>query len=267
MNSIHKTSEKGGYVVLWKHEAETPLQAMEDFFIHNDELWEMKRSYAGRLDPMAEGQLIAVYGDELKNKDQYIGLDKIYEIDVVLGIQTDTGDVLGVVDDIVFDSANQKLSEEKIKSEIAKLIGKHNMPYPNFSSKTVRGIPLHTLTRESAQQGLKRDEENPYKAVEIFDIKFLSQENIKLCDLANQSIDRVSKVGGDFRQEEIKAKWKSLADSMNASRELSVLKLLVDCSSGTYMRWLCLEVGKLFGTKAFCNHILRTKVKLGKEKL
>ena len=99
------------------------------------------------------------------------------------------------------------------------------------------------------------------KAVEIFDIKFLSQENIKLCDLSNQSIDRVSKVGGDFRQEEIKAKWKSLADSTNGSYELSILKLLVDCSSGTYMRWLCLEVGKLFGTKAFCNRIVRTRVK------
>ncbi len=263
MESIHKTSEKGGYVVLWKHEGETPLQAMEDFFIHNDDLWEMKRSYAGRLDPMAEGVLIAVYGDELKNKDKYIGLNKTYEIEVVLGVQTDTGDVLGIVEETDFDVTMRVYTEEKIKERIGTLVSKHNMPYPNFSSKTVKGVALHELTRENARLGLKKDQENPFKEVEIFNISFLGEEKIKLSDLTSQSIERVSKVGGDFRQEEIKAKWNSLAESADAGKELTVLKLCVDCSSGTYMRWLCLEVGKLFDTKAFCNAIVRTKVAIG----
>ncbi len=262
MESIHKTSEKGGYVVLWKHEGETPLQAMEDFFIHNDELWEMKRSYAGRLDPMAEGVLIAVYGDELKNKDKYIGLSKTYEIDVVLGIQTDTGDVLGIVEETDFDITDKIGDEEKIKMELANIVCKHNMPYPNFSSKTVKGIALHELTRENARRGLKKDQENPYKEVEIFSVRFLGKEEIKVSDLATQSIVRVSKVGGDFRQDEIKERWNEVGYSVDAMKVLPVLKLQVVCSSGTYMRWLCLEVGKLFRTKAFCNAIVRTKVDL-----
>lgn len=244
--------------MLWKAEAQTPLQAMEDFFIHNDDLWEMKRSYAGRLDPMAEGILIAVYGDELKNKDKYTGLNKTYEIEVVLGIQTDTGDVLGIVEDI--DLVNQGIDEEKVKEKIKTLVSKHNMPYPNFSSKTVKGVALHKLTRESVRLGLKKDQENPFREVEIFAIEFLGKEKIKIGELAARSIDRVSKVGGDFRQEEIKTKWKSLVKSGDADKELCMLKLRVDCSSGTYMRWLCLEIGRLFNTKAFCKSIVRTKV-------
>ena len=50
----------------------------------------------GRLDPLAEGVLLILIGDECKNKEKYLGLDKEYEVAIIFGISTDTGDALGL---------------------------------------------------------------------------------------------------------------------------------------------------------------------------
>jgi len=54
-------------------------------------------TYAGRLDPLAEGLLLVLTGEECKNKEKYLGLDKEYEVDVLFGFATDTYDILGKV--------------------------------------------------------------------------------------------------------------------------------------------------------------------------
>jgi tRNA U55 pseudouridine synthase TruB len=44
---------------------------------------------------MATGQLLVLVGEECKRKELYLGLDKAYEFSVLLGIGSDTHDVLG----------------------------------------------------------------------------------------------------------------------------------------------------------------------------
>jgi len=64
-------------------------------------------TYAGRLDPMAEGVLIILVGDECKKKQKYLGLDKEYEIEVLFGLETDTQDILGVIKRIDIDNVQR----------------------------------------------------------------------------------------------------------------------------------------------------------------
>ena len=54
-------------------------------------------TYAGRLDPMASGVLLVLAGEETKNKDKYLGLDKEYDFEILFGFATDTYDILGKV--------------------------------------------------------------------------------------------------------------------------------------------------------------------------
>ena len=80
-----------------KQPGETPLEALARYRATRPDLVATTpMTYAGRLDPMASGTLLVLVGDECKNKDAYLGLDKEYEIEVLFGISTDTQDALGI---------------------------------------------------------------------------------------------------------------------------------------------------------------------------
>src|SRR3989344_2297636 len=81
---------------LYKKEGQTPLEAMEEFRKENLEYKDQKMTYAGRLDPMAEGVLLILTGDDCKEKQKYLGLNKEYEFEILWGFQTDTYDILGL---------------------------------------------------------------------------------------------------------------------------------------------------------------------------
>ena len=87
-------------IILQKKKGETPLECLERYRALHPELAKEKMTYAGRLDPMAEGELLILIGGECKEKEKYLGLDKEYEVDVLFGFKTDTGDVLGKVTEV-----------------------------------------------------------------------------------------------------------------------------------------------------------------------
>ena len=81
--------------MLEKAVGETPLSCAEVFRAQHPELEGVSMAYAGRLDPMASGKLLVLLGEECKNQTAYHGLDKEYEFSVLLGIGSDSHDVLG----------------------------------------------------------------------------------------------------------------------------------------------------------------------------
>jgi tRNA pseudouridine55 synthase len=110
---------------LYKNPGETPLECLERFRVANPEYTNEKMTYAGRLDPMAEGVLIVLAGEECKKKDEYLGLDKEYIFEVLFGIQSDTYDILGI----------PKIAEKK-DFDIKSFVGKRIQEYPAYSSRT-----------------------------------------------------------------------------------------------------------------------------------
>ena len=84
-------------VVVYKPQGWTPLAAVEEFKKSNPSYSDEKISYAGRLDPMAEGPLLLLVGNENKKRKEYEQLKKSYEAEIVLGISTDSFDALGII--------------------------------------------------------------------------------------------------------------------------------------------------------------------------
>jgi tRNA U55 pseudouridine synthase TruB len=201
-------------------------------------------------------------GEECRKQKEYAALDKEYEIDVLLDIASDTGDVLGFPN----YSRRETRVDEKILSTIIKNErGIHRRKYPPYSSKTVNGKPLFLYSLE----GTLTEDMIPEHDEHIYSIKKLGTRKLSKDELDTRikemlatapRSDEPSKVlGADFRQDEVKKRWQALFDEI-PNRDFAVLSLRVRCGSGAYMRSLASRIGEALGTKGLALSINRTKI-------
>ncbi len=124
------------YFLTYKPEGATPLETLESLRHEKEIGVDVPMTYAGRLDPMAEGLLLILVGDECKKKDEYLGLDKEYEVEILLGIGSDTGDILGLIKGKEsLDFSKKLITEDIIKEKSKLLIGRRSEKYPAYSSR------------------------------------------------------------------------------------------------------------------------------------
>lgn len=211
-------------------------------------------SYAGRLDPMASGKLLLLVGDECKRQKEYHTLDKEYEIEVLFGIGSDTGDILGLV-----TSQPAHVTETQVKAALPAFVGPYRSPYPRFSSKTVGGKPLFHWTLEG------KDVEIPEQRGTIHSIKFRSFKRVSSCALltyVRKKIARLKpvqgatkKLGRDFRRTDVLASWKRIP-----GHRYAVACITVRTSAGVYMRTLAEDIARTLDTRGLALSIRRTKL-------
>jgi tRNA pseudouridine(55) synthase len=250
------------YVVLEKAVGETPLSCAEAWRSKTGLASTVPLAYAGRLDPMASGKLLVLIGDECKVQEQYHGLDKRYEFSVLFGVGSDTGDVLGRL------SLKQslKLTPSIIKNIASTLTGDITLPYPHFSAKTVQGKPLHMWTLE----GRLHEITIPTQSSTVYSltlVKLETKTRTTIYTEVSAKIETIPKVtevrkalGNDFRRTDVRADWANFNTAGNPHDEFQIATFVCIASSGTYMRSLAEEIGKLAGTKALAYHINRTHI-------
>ncbi len=250
------------YVVLEKPVGQTPLEAIDAWKAAHPAYAALPATYAGRLDPMASGALLVLLGEECKRREEYLGLDKEYEIEVVLGLSTDTGDALGLARSA---SEGARPSLEDSKEALSGCVGAHTVPYPAFSSKTVAGKPLfmHALEGSLGSLEIPTHEETVYR-ISLEAQEALSKDALYARIAATLRVvprsDEPSKgAGADFRQGEIRERWRQWHETAG-SRSFLVLRLRVVCASGTYMRTLAARLARALGTDGFALSIRRTKI-------
>jgi tRNA pseudouridine(55) synthase len=243
--------EKGRIVEIYKHEGETPLVALERFRAEHKELAGHSLTYIGRLDPMAEGVLLLLIDGTQAERELYLGLDKTYRIEVLFGVETDSGDILGLVDKKVelFDC-----KKDGLEDALQKQVGLFNKPYPHFSSKPVLGKPLFMWAREGKLDQITI----PIHDSRIYSIELINVRKISTTALLMEIKQRINKVVGDFRQEEIKTCWEESLKYM--SGELLLVEIVVSCGSGTYMRMLASDIGKILAIPALAYRIKRESI-------
>ncbi len=247
-------------MVMRKERGETPLMALARLRALFPELSGVPLTYAGRLDPMATGTLLVLLGDECKRQEKYRGLDKEYEIEVLLDAGTDTGDLLGIP--ILTHAPTQQLD---LRGILARETGTHRVPYPRFSSKTVAGKPLFAYSLEDslARIEIPEHEETVYKIKHLNTRRVsrerLSEEIQEALAAIPRTEDPKKALGADFRQDQIRDAWrKELARSPQDSFVL--VRLRVTAGSGTYMRSLAERIGEALGTRALAYSIHRTRI-------
>ncbi len=251
----------------YKNKGETPLDVLKRLKNENPEYLHVPMTYAGRLDPMAEGLMIVLTGDDCTKKDEYTNLNKQYEVTVLFGFATDTYDLLGIVERPKKNSeiiAHNRLyyglrHDEQFQNSFSGLLknftGKIDQKYPPYSSRTVNGKPLFQWARE----GRLSEITIPSHEVYISKIEVLEESEISKTKLKKYIKENISKIEGDFRQEEILKSWDEVLKNTEEENFLCV-KLRIDCGSGTYVRVIASELGEVLGTGALAMHIKRTKI-------
>lgn len=241
-----------GIFPFWKNPGETLAAMLRRFRDEHGITSEDKLTYAGRLDPMAAGIVPILVGDARFQKDHLLGASKTYEVDILLGLSTDTGDLLGILTKELI-SASSELAE--IQNAIQKLFEVTELPYPNYSSRPVEGKPLFMHARAGKSVQL------PIKKMKIHSIELIEMKEVLLSELLNETITTIQKVQGDFRQAEIIKQWSSSSAKVTAAEERNqIITIRTTVSSGTYMRSLAEKMGELLGVPALAGRIVRTKI-------
>ncbi len=264
-----------------KKTGRTPLDCINELKKTEPDLVHLPLTYAGRLDPLAEGVLIILIGEECMKKDEYLKLSKEYEVEVLFGFETDTYDVMGKVINLVTSSSYKflgprisslfhNLSMEKarpdhknlyddfvpiIRNILPQFTGRIKQSYPPYSSRTVNGKPLFQWSREG-----KIDEITiPARDVFVEKIEIIKEDSISGRELLSQVKKDISQVSGDFRQSEIIALWENELENKK-EEEYKTITLRISCGSGVYVRGLAHEIGMAIGVPALALKIKRTKV-------
>lgn len=245
-------------IEVYKKVGQTPLQLLDELREDNFDLRDETLSYAGRLDPIAKGKMLILVGKkENQNREKYLNYDKTYEAHILFGFNTDTLDVMGMIEkhgdgkDLV-NSVELKI----VLKEIKKL---KEIKYPNYSSKTVLGKPLFQWERE----GRINEIIIPKRSIKIKKVKLLETLEIKGDELFQYLENTIKKVNGDFRQKQILTKWHNTLTNINMDHStliFKVAKVKFKVSSGTYIRSLVNEISKKMNVPATLLGLNRTKI-------
>lgn len=248
------------YAVLEKIIGETPLQAAERLRKKLSLPADISLAYAGRLDPMASGKLLILIGEECKKQTEYHNLDKTYEVEILLGVSSDSGDVLGLL-----TLGNQQIvTEEEVLAVFENIPRNITLPYPHFSAKTVQGKPLHTWTLEGKLEEITIPEKTSTIYKTTFEgIRTIPKEEVMR--VASDKIERIpevtdisKKLGADFRRQDVRQSWKHFEESGHGFYQ--VLTFSCTASSGTYMRSLAEYISKKLDTTGLAYSIHRKTI-------
>ena len=253
-------------ILINKLSGETPndsinrFRSLSDIYKIKDSLspierYHLRMAYAGRLDPMASGLMVVLVGDECLKRDEYQNMDKEYEFELVFGLNTDTYDFLGLLNNFNFEYFKNIDIDSFLHVIKNKFTGEIIQTYPPYSSYSFKGKPLWKWSKEGLIDSLNI----PAKKVRVMKLDFVSGYNKLLTDLVNEQLLILNKVKGDFRQDIISDKWISFVNKF-PDLNLQIIKMRAFVSSGTYIRSLVSEIGKEFSVGAMVINIHRTKV-------
>ena len=208
-------------------------------------------SHTGTIDPMAEGVVIVLLGEERLKKYEFAKWPKVYEFEVVFGLSTDTYDGMGVVTSF----HEGAVSEEALRTALKSFEGEYTQDVPPYSAARVKGKPLHWFARNKKLSGIAI----PRKVGKIYEIKLVDFYEKDFKHIVNALRERISKVTGDFRQSQINTRWVQLVEAQKAKKTVQVAKIWVKTSKGLYIRSLSQDIAHKMKTTGFVYSLVRTE--------
>jgi tRNA pseudouridine55 synthase len=129
-----------------------------------------KVGHSGTLDPMAVGVLLICTGKATKRVPELLELDKEYEAEIQIGLETDTLDITG---SIIKTGEIPTGFAQKLTEILPNFIGEIQQIPPMVSALKRNGKPLYKLARQGIQVPLKP------RTVRIHNIQLLGVSDSK----------------------------------------------------------------------------------------
>lgn len=243
----------------YKRVGQTPLECVKEYRKSTGLAESHTLSYAGRLDPMAEGVLLLLRDAANQRRREFEHLSKQYEVTILCGYSTDTGDLMGKISNCqfsIFKCQRGTQVQEGVKKVLPSFLGLIEQKYPVFSSRKVKGKALYWWARHERLSEV----EIPYHQVQIHSIGVIDSALIKSQDLLSYIVSSVGSVQGDFRQGDIMRRWQDILSQPDGDASHLLITLRVDCGSGVFMRQLVQDIGDTIRIPMCAYSIRRTKV-------
>jgi tRNA pseudouridine55 synthase len=125
-----------------------------------------KMGHAGTLDPAATGLMIIGVEKGTKKLESLLGFDKTYEMDIKLGVKTDSGDMDGK---IIEEKKVGKIDLNKLEEILKNLVGERELEVSVYSAIKLKGKPLYKYARAGEKV------EAPKRIMKIISLKFLPE--------------------------------------------------------------------------------------------
>jgi tRNA pseudouridine(55) synthase len=222
----------------------TPVDCIKEYRkLLGDE--KVKLTFAGRLDPMACGILPIIKGNNEEVRQSFQNNYKIYQFSVIIGIQTDTYDILGKI----VKTGSLEQSIDKITEKLQEIAKSTTQEYPPYSSKTVysdhhkRMTALWQLASEE-----KLPDSLPKHEIDIKYIKVLNHQQVTSQELYDMIVTRLNSLQShhDLRQGEIKEQWTNvLTSKLNDSQKYTIINCEAKVSTGTYIRSIANDINSV----------------------
>ena len=103
-----------------------------------------KVGHSGTLDPLAEGVLLVCTGRATRAVEHFMNLEKEYEFEVGLGVETTTLDAEG---EVVRSVPCPDFPHERIADAAASFVGDYDLTPPAFSALKVDGRRMYEMAR------------------------------------------------------------------------------------------------------------------------
>lgn len=121
-----------------------------------------KAGFAGTLDPMASGILLIGFNKSTKTLHELSQTDKAYYVEILFGVQTDTGDITGQV---INESTNINLNFDEIKEAVSRFVKtQYVQATPRYSAVKINGVRAYKLARKNIDFIPPQREVNVYTA-------------------------------------------------------------------------------------------------------
>jgi tRNA pseudouridine(55) synthase len=245
------TEHEPGVWGVWKPPGHTPLQAIHALKKLRPELKDEPATYAGRLDPMAEGLLLVLTGSAVHRKPEFLALKKTYTAEILFGFETDSFDLLG----LPVQSTAPAPTATQVRAALKQFVGSPNLPLPPYSSPPYQGKPLF----EHARNGSMTLQTTPTRPMRVHSAQLTGElTSMHSTELSAHIEEKIARVSGDFRQAEIVAAWKRILDGNKT--QFPIASIAFQVGSGTYIRSLAYSLGKALGTRACLYSLVRTSV-------
>jgi tRNA U55 pseudouridine synthase TruB len=198
---------------------ETGITMQQFINLIKDKYPHKKYAYTARLDPMARGIVPILVDDECKDIDNHFSSKKVYNVRIIIGIQTDSDDVLGLIEKIqLVDNFDDFL--EKYKDKFLIENNKINQKFHYFSTKALKMRKQNKL-------------QESYHMVELIKSNIISPGYINFNDLKDDIIKSINKIDSskNFRQDIIIDQWNKCDFN-----KLPYIDLELNVSSGFFVR-------------------------------
>ena len=246
-------------IEFYKEPGITPLE-----FINNikKQYPDKKICYTARLDPMARGKIPVLFGEECKDMHKYTNLSKTYEVKLMIGLKTDSDDVLGIIeenlsntylDNLVYNTilANELLYKYKYLFDRENEIT-INQKYHYFSTKQLLSRSKNTDTKIEQTHEVK-----------LFSSKIIDSGYLDFTEWCNECISIIDKVDKtkNFRQKEIIEQWQNIKNTnTNINMEINYITLQLHVGSGFFVRQFIRDMSDTLGIPLMCYDINRISI-------